>query len=237
MYWEALEKPVFAGWDVHVTLSPSGMRRRDAGELLGVLDILQASRPVFWRNARYVRAVRRGKYLYKDVEREFYANKWGLYHSSGRLFSRSIDERTYDGLSGTYKKYFEKQRVSGNFWRPDYWEYHLKWEFPTYELIVKVQKSYNTFIGHLYGDEIGEYNKLHQWLWHEAQAPTRKRLGWNIGYRRDSFHRGIKTRWAAACKELIRIPLQNSQEWGAYEFEDYIDRRYHLHDKKKYGWS
>ena len=36
--WEPLEKPVFAGWDVSVTLSESGLRRRDAVQLLSILN-------------------------------------------------------------------------------------------------------------------------------------------------------------------------------------------------------
>lgn len=165
----------------------------------------------------------------------------GYYHygyDTKRFYNNRITPQQWNSI-GHLQKYFTKGISPGRApWDPDKTEYYLDWQFPYYELEFKAKKSYNTHIGHLYGDEIGEYKKLHDWCWHEAQAHIRKRLGWKCGYWRDCFHRGIKARWAAACKELRNMPIHSDDEqWGVYEFEDHIDRKYHLHNKKKYGYT
>ncbi len=221
-------------------LSEAGMRRRDAPKLLAVLQALGVDKPVFVRESRYIRIVRIANHNYKRVEMAWTTRNGGYYWYPLRpLFNHTITEREYTALVGDLKPYFSKHVERNRWGGTDKVEYHLdSYKFPMYELTIKTKKSYNTFIGHLYGDEIGEYKKLHDWLWHESQAHVRKILGWDGGRWRDSFHRGIKTRWTAACKELRNTPIHSLSETdGADEFEAYIERRYHLYDKKKYGYS
>lgn len=224
-----------------VTLTEAGMRRRDAPKLLAVLQALGVDQPRFVRESRYIRIVRHAQHDYKRVEMAWTTKRGGYYwYPLQPLFNRTITERDYKALPGDIKPYFNRYVERSRWGGAETVEYHLDWhnQFPSYELTIKTQKTYNTFIGHLYGDQIGEYKKLHDWCWHESQASVRKALGWDNTSYRDCFHRGIKTRWASACKELRNTPIHSlSEEWGADEFEAAIERKYHLYNKKKYGYS
>ena len=236
--WEPLEKPVFAGWDMWVTLGEPGLRRRDAARMLDVLRYLGADKPAFIREVKYLRLARRAGYRYPAVEIAWTppGGKPYIYYPLGHLFNRKVDEKTYMSMPVDIKCYFERSARYNRWSGKDDIEYHLGWRFPTYELVVKTRKAYNTHIGHLYGDQIGEYEKLNAWLYHESQMSAYASIYGKIGRYRDCFHRGIKTRWASACKELRGIVHSLSEEC-ADEFEMHVERKYHLHNKKKYGYS
>lgn len=242
--WEPLEKPVFAGWDMWVTLSESGRRRRDAEKLLQVLSYLGASKPTFTREVRYIRLARKVAYRYAEVE-SAWAPSGGpqyIYYPLKGLFNRTLTREVYTSMPDDLKPYFN--RSTKHHWNgSEYYEYHLDWKFPVYELILRCKKSYNNFIGHLYGDEIGEYNRLNRWLWHEAQIKPYKALYGHVGYKKwyeKKYQKGgCRSRWNAACKELKYCPnwmdeVLTDGEVNADDFVTDIERRYRLHSVLKY---
>ncbi len=238
--WEPLEKPIFAGWDMWVALGEPGLRRRDAKRMLQVLSYLGVDKPSFIREVKYLKLARKAGYKYPAVQIAWTPPRGSgvVYYGLERLFNRKITEKVYMSMPSDIKPYFERSARYNKWTGNDDVEYYLGWRFPTYELVIKTRKAYNTHIGHLYGDQIGEYTKLYQWCWHKTQSPIRRQLGYDCERGRDCFHRGIKTRWASACNELRSMPIHSlSEEWGADEFEMHVERKYHLHNKKKYGYS
>lgn len=233
--WEPLEKPVFAGWEVSVGLCESGARRRDAADIIAVLDALGATKPLFWRKSRYLSILRRHKYVYKSIDREFLGKWYNQYHITGQLFNRKLDEKHYNGLNAHLKSYFDYYIEPATKWRPEYKVYYLDSKFPTYELVLKVKKSYNTYIGHLYGDKIGEYEKLHRWLYSHEQMKVYSNVYGATGDYRQCFNTTIKRSWSNACKALVLCYNNGYEDWDDAELEIY--RKFGTYNHKNYGYS
>lgn len=218
MIWVPLEKPVFAGWDIHVTLSESGKRRKDAQKLIDVLNVLGVGpeKPRFIRQMRYIRIIRRFQHKYNQIETQWTDVLW---HPLKSLFNRQISKQEYHNLKDDLKPYFRSART--RLWNEEVTHYYLE-NFPVYELQIKAVKAYNAFIGHLQGHIVSEYNVLRRWLWHEAQAPIYASLHGHIHQRWD-YNSGLKSRWKAACKQMRTVR----------EIEDieHIEESFHLYKK------
>lgn len=237
--WVPLDKPQFIGWNIWVALSESGLRRRDAVKLLTVLNLLKVGKenPNFIRDSAIVRVIRTSDHKYITIQRKWRYRKnshTSYTHTVDVLFNRTISDSVYDRLSDDLKGYFSKTRIKDYWGNREQYEYTLDWNFPTYELEVKVEKAYNRFIGHLYGDQIGEYDKLSRWLWHEAQAPIRTSLGHDSGRWRDKTGRGISCRWKSALSEVTMVALTDPEY---IEHIEDIEYKYGLYSKKLYGYS
>lgn len=231
MLWVPLEKPVFAGWEVWVTLGEAGLRRRDAPKILDVLKVLRVGEDNAHHisNSRSIRIIRDGKHSYVRIEgswrSRYNKRKWGYAWGLEQLFNKKITAHQYANLKDDLKPYF-----SPNWYDWDTWYKHVKKSdkpvsytlneaFPKYELIIKVKKSYNTYIGHLYGDEIGEYEKLHRYLWSEQCAPQRKAVGYHSRDWRDR-------RWTSSLKRAWRDTshlLTVAANCHGHDCEDWIE--------------
>lgn len=234
--WLPLEKPVFAGWETWVTLSASARNRRDAPRLLAAIHAIGIDKPLFFKQVRSIRLLRDANYKYEQVKSTWPRaphTTW-VHHSFEPLFRNRITEKVYNGLAPDIKPYFEPRITPNEQTKKETSYYILAW-FPSHELVFKVKKSYNTFVGHLYGDEIGEYTKLRRWLWHAAQAPERTSLNGGENRWRESFCKGIKRRWAAACRELCKCPSRHLIKDEVDDFIDTIEHKYRLYNKKQYG--
>lgn len=168
MLWLPLEKPIFAGWDVSAGLTADALRRRDAMDLLAIIGVLGIDKPGFIREVKYIKLTRQVDYKWSMTE-TLWCNRWNQYaqlpYWLKHLFNRQITEAQYNKL-GYLQKYFDVYTRQQS-WGGELKEIYLNGRFPTYTLVLKAKKSYNTYIGHLYGDEIGEYEKLHEKLWNE----------------------------------------------------------------------
>lgn len=233
--WEALEKPVFAGWEVWVTLSESRMRSKDAEDLLKVIDIIGLSKPQFWRHQLDIKTIRRYNHRYIQCINALY--KRHHYPISQPFSIHSITESQYKSL-GHLQKYFDRYDYPGDNWKPAYKEYRLNWSFPRYELIFKIKKSYNTYIAHLYGDKIGEYEKLHRWLYHNNQIHAYANIYGEVGRYRDDRRRSIKCNWRNATKKLLKFAntdLLHSEEWDDVEVNTITQLKVYKH--KAFGYD
>lgn len=120
IHWEPLEKPVFAGWEVWVTLSEERMRSRDAEDLLKVIDVLGLSKPQFWRHQPDIRILRVNRYKYVRCIEPL--QKRNGYWVTSPFATKSISEAQYNSL-GHLQKYFSVSHNAGTHWRPAYKEW------------------------------------------------------------------------------------------------------------------
>lgn len=212
-----VEKPYFMGWDISIALSESGKRRRDAPELQAVLDTLGATEKHFTRGVGYVRYIRRWRYSVDNIESAMVMD-----YKKGRnsrpywfrpLSNYAISKSTYSNLPVAIQKYFYYDN-------PDYYSwgkygdcYRLRFPFPTYELIYKVEKAYAHFQGIPRGKEWSEYERLSNILnnnnyWCAKNGFSRR---WE---KRESHYMNIKQRraWKTFCSIMKNTDLSDESE-------------------------
>lgn len=162
-----VEKPFFVGWDVSITLSESGMRRRDAPDLLLVLDILGASKKQFTKSVKFIRYLRHyrysveltaGSYSYKDYRWRHPNSYYFPYWYQTGLNAYYIDERKFEQVPLHLRHYFyeDKDNYYGKYVKHKVYRLSFMNSFPFYELIYKVEKSYANALGVPRGDDISE---------------------------------------------------------------------------------
>lgn len=231
--WVPLEKPVFAGWEVWIELSEAGKRRRDAPRLMEIINLLGVgeSNTRFISNSRQIRLIRAENHSYVRIEGRFrgrYKRRgWVDHYGLERIFLRSISKQTYNNLSADLKTFFYADWYEK--WKNQpITTYHLNREFPLYELVFKVKKSYNTFVGHLYGDKIGEYEKLRDWLWSYETVHERKNIGYHESENRQwrRWNSSLKRGWRDTMHELTKAANSlghDHEEW--IEIEEHVERQ------------
>lgn len=238
--WEehkvALEKPRFAGWEVHLELSESGKRRRDAADILYLLGLFHMNTPHFVRNLTTIQVLRRAKYSYSRVQvsKKTFLSKYRL----DRYYTwRSLNEREYLKLPDYYKGFFTLNKFYGHtYWNPGP-HYSLKWNaIPHYELVFKLKKAYWTHMIVFDGEAESDYDRLrHKIYYGDYCADLYKALG-HESRRRDCFASKIKGRWNNAITNLRKaantIGVQD-EEWD--EIEGVITKKAYNH--KRYGWD
>lgn len=206
-----LEKPIFAGWDI--VISVEGFRR-DRPELEAVIAAIGWSSAFFVRNVAHVRTLRRENhsfYTYLKIRNSYYG------------YNSYISVKTYEALSEDTKKYFHY--VSYNYSGVIRERYELSWNFPFYALKVGVKKSYYHY--KIVYDTVAEseYEKLDSKLY---EVDCKK---WGNRYR-DCF---ITTNRAAWKKSLdLIVCLQLSPEEIIDEYTTVFKG---TNNKKNYGWS
>jgi hypothetical protein len=166
-----VEKPFFVGWDVYITLSESGMRRRDAPDILAVLDILGASKKQFTKSVRFIRYLRRfhysveltaGQYEYKHYRWRHPNSCYFPYWYQTGLNAYYIDERKFEQVPAHLRHYFyeDKDSYYRKYVRHKVYRLSFMNSFPLYELVYKVEKSYANALGVPRGDDISEDNMI-----------------------------------------------------------------------------
>lgn len=162
-----VEKPFFVGWDVSITLSESGMRRRDASDLLMVLNILGASKKQFTKSVKFIRYLRHhrysveltsGTYSYKDHRWRHPNSYYFPYWYQTGVNAYYIDERKFEQVPLHLRHYFyeDKDSYYRKYVRHKVYRLSFMNSFPFYELVYKVEKSYANALGVPRGDDISE---------------------------------------------------------------------------------
>ncbi len=196
-----LEKPQFAGWDLTLVLSNSCLRRRDAPKLNAILSLLEASKPVFTKQEKLIRHIRLHNHDWNTLRSlPVKGEKYSVWDSTS-YYSRYthrynyiwdyIPSKVYNNLSEEYKAFFSKDPVKDN----QKLYHQLTYRFPTYEIRVKVTKSYwnKTYLP--FSEEDSIYKKVsdkldhsfhHRWgndsyeSWDHYYERRRKRRKWNM---------------------------------------------------------
>ncbi len=234
-YLVELEKPQFAGWEIHVELSESGKRRRDAPDIQFLLDLFKLSKPRFVRNLTVARIIRGGRYSYNRVQvsKKTYISKYGL---SDFYDWHTINERTYNGLPPQHKKHFfyDKYHI-GSFWNPGNY-YRIRWHaVPHGELVFKLKKAYWTHHEIHDGEAQSDYRRLHSKLWRGSLSNDLHRAVDYEGRWRDSHKISIKRAWKAACGKFVQMSNCDC-EWD-WEEEECIIRHCGCYEHKEFGWD
>lgn len=206
-----LEKPIFAGWDV--SISVEGFRR-DRHEIEAVIAAIGWNSQFFIRNVSRVRELRRDNhsfYTYLKIRNSYYG------------YCNTINSNTYQKLPESIQKYFYRSYY--DYLGISRERYELKWSFPFYALKVNVKKSYYKY--KVVYDTVAqsEYDKLDNRLY-IVDCKT-----WGSRYR-DSYVKTNKAAWKNAMRYIVT---------KQYTPEEVIDEHSkifkNVNNKKDYGWS
>lgn len=206
-----LEKPIFAGWDI--VISVEGFRR-DRPELEAAIAAIGWSSAFFVRNVAHVKDLRKNNhsfYTYLKIRNSFYG------------YNSSINLATYNKLPDNTKKYFN-YRLS-EFLGLKRERYELAWNFPFYALKVSVKKSYYHY--KIVYDTVAEseHKKLNDRLYEVDHKTWRS-------YHRDSFIASNRAAWKKSLKIIVALQLSP---------EEVIDECSTVFkgtdNNKNYGWS
>lgn len=150
-----LEKPQFAGWEISITLTESGKRRKDAHILEKIMEILGLTKPRFTKNVKFIKDIRNNKYSVSSL----YNTKMSYSHNVGSLNNRHIRYNEYHNLPENLRSYFYPNPYYkySNYDKP---YYRVEQNFPFYECRLKVTKSYYNFRGIPNSEAISEEQKL-----------------------------------------------------------------------------
>lgn len=237
-YLIELEKPQFAGWELYVDLSESGKRRRDAPDIMYLLNLFGMNRIQFVRNLTTIRMLRRAKYSYSRVQLSKKAYK-SNYNLDNYYAWRSISEKAYMSIPDQYKKYFSLDNTKQYGWYSGD-RYLLIWNaLPTYEFVFKLKKAYWTHLKYYDGDAIGEYERLRHKIWYGSyRNDVIRASGWIRGRYRDNFSSKIKSAWGSAIKEIEKAANSYSvhdEDWD--DVEQYLKDRAGVYNNKQFGWD
>lgn len=233
-----LKYPQFAGWETYITLDEAGMRRRDAPDILFILDLLGWSTPRFIRSLQTIRSLRHSKYRWTTVKtalsRKQFKDTWTIEQF---YKGRDISEKEYLRLTPYYQTYFhynkyESERYS---WRHDK-VYSLTWDkFPSYELVYKVKNSYWTHVKVYDTQAQSDYTRLYARLWNgNLRNDCQAVLGYNR--HRDSYTKSIQCAWKTACHRFkLQYNTLGLSEW--YEDEEYITKACKCYKRNAYGYD
>ena len=211
------EKPRFAGWEVYLDLSESGKRRRDAQDILDIMNHLELNNLFFTRNVSEIREVRRnndiGNYQKILYNKLYYLTHWNKHNKNyANIFTRNVSEYVYNSIPHKYLPYFTKYSyvVEGQ----KFTHYGFSDQFPFYELIFKVRKTYHT-CRKVYDNEAqSEYQKLRNKLWDGSYF---KYIHKAVGLENNCLYSSskcIKQAWRNALSQIVNLDIHNE------EFED-----------------
>jgi hypothetical protein len=151
--------------------------------------------------SNYIRSID----IFKRHYKRFFSYAWFDYHYMSRYYlpyygGNKITEQYHNTLPSNIQRYFSKSVERATLWRPEYNYYMLNQHaFPTYELALKVTRSYSTHRGIPYSEDITRDHEIssiferegyykatkygygkHQTWWHKIQNRV-KRKSWNQG--------------------------------------------------------
>lgn len=219
-----VEKPYFMGWDISIGLSESGKRRRDAHELQAVLDACGASEKYFTKGVYYVRYLRKWRYSVENIESaltiDYRKGKASKPHWFRSLYHYSLSKHTYANLPANIQKYFYYSKPDWYSWGKYGDCYRIRFPFPIYELIYKVEKAYAHFQGVPRADEWSEWNHLCNIL--EDNHYWTAKNGYTDGYRVRHWNRyrqRINRRsWKRFCSEFKKSDFSYEAEERQMKF-------------------
>lgn len=220
-----VEKPFLIGWDVSITLSESGMRRRDAPDILAVLDILGASRKQFTKSVKFIRYLRHyrysveataGTYSYKDHRWRHNNSYYFPYWYQTGLNAYYIDERKFEQVPLHLRHYFyeDKDSYYRKYVRHKVYRLSFMNSFPFYELVYKVEKSYANALGVPRGDDISESEMISDILSNNYYWSSKN--GYCNGYRQRHWciyrNRVQRRSWKRFCDAMKNSDLSYEAE-------------------------
>lgn len=232
-YYIDLPKPQFAGWEIHVELTESGKRRRDAPEMNFLINLFGWSKPHFVRNLTIIRHIRRHGHKYERIVTNYSKKGYLSGLMSERQFGIShLSQWQYNHLPDRYKPWFAKDM----FWKHSWYtgeRYHLKPRIlPIGELVFKIRKSYWTKLEIYDGDAQSEYQKLRDKMRHSWIAERTLVDGWHRY--RDDFRPSIKARWNHALLQLTQATSSiHDEDW--YDIECECLKKVYNH--RPFGWD
>jgi len=206
-----LEEPIFAGWDIFVTVEGF---RKDRLELETIINAIGWSSELFVRNVTNIRQIRKdghSLWAYLKVRDSYYG------------YNSYINQKTYDKLSESAKAYFGLRYVE--YYNGVRERYELKWNFPFYALKVNVKKSYYNY--RIVYDNVAQsdFDKLSDRLYVEDE----KRYGNRY---RDCFIRANSSSWKNSLKEVVAKQLSPEEI-----IDEYTNLFKRTNNKRDYGWS
>lgn len=213
MDYVALEEPIFAGWDISISLKDEYSNRSDLSYLFKILEAVNLS-SFFSRDVNLIKHIRKNNHSFGSL------NSYRTYISA--LDKKLINKRSFDSLPEELKIYFKVDKFykysseSNPFYGVD------DNYFPWYEFKLKISKSYYYYRGIPNSAAQSEYDKLSNLFLNDI-----KKL-WG-GRHRDDFKKGIKGAWRNALKEVVSKQMTE---------EDLLDYKYpKCWDKREFGWG
>ena len=207
-----LEEPIFAGWDVSISLKDEYSSRNDLEYILKVLEVINSS-SFFTKDINLVKHVRKNNHDLKSLM------SYKLNYKT--LSSRVINKNKYENLSEELKIFFQKAKFYKYSTELNPY-YEVNDYFPWYEFKLKISKAYYYYRGIHNSAAQREYDKLSNLYWVDLLKIWGKS-------NRDSFKKGIKGSWRNALKEVVSKQMTE---------EELLDYKYpKCWDKKDYGWS
>jgi hypothetical protein len=133
------------------------------------------------------------------------------------LWHHTISTHTYENLPQHIKKYFYFDKMNWLYpWRKYGDVYRLRFPFPTYELIYKVEKAYAIAFGVPRGEDISENNKIQNILNDNHYWSSKN--GYSHGYM--SFENKYlniqeRRRWKIFCNSMKNSDFSDEAETEA----------------------
>lgn len=217
-----LEKPVFAGWDVSIGLTESGLHRQDALEIQRILNVLNVDKGIFSRNVKFIKSIRNSGHTIQGLRVTL--GTYGHYPHYG-LASNHISFHIFHNLPEDLKRYFSKDKYyKYSLYGREY--YALNYSFPWYACKVLINKSYYNYRGIPNSEAEREYDKLSAWL-NKYDLKT-----WGRNSYRDDFRKSNKVAMQNALKKIIK------KQYSPDEIIDYHDEIFrNTCQRKDFGWS
>lgn len=218
-----LEKPIFAGWDLKICLTESGMRRKDSQEIQRVLNVLNLSGDMFTREVKLVRHIRVNNYSLDSIKS--FSSYRGFYVD--HFLNRHITFTKYHNLPGDLKKWFYEDRYyKYSNWRGNGKSYYgVINGFPWYECRVSITKSFYNYKKVYNSVAKSEWAKLDGNLY----VVDRKTWGNSC---RDKFVRANRFAWKRATNKIVH---------NQYTPDEIIDKYLEIfkgtNNKRDYGWD
>ncbi len=218
-----LEKPIFAGWDLSIGLTESGMRRKDSQEIQEVINILNESRQIFTRDIKYIRHIRNNDHSLDSIK-SYYQNRG---YFIDYFSNRHITWREYHNLPQHLKEWFYEDRYyKYSSWMHRNYYYGTVSNFPWYEVRVVITRSYYHYKKVYNTVAQSEYDKL------DGDLYLVNRKTWGRDKYRDSFVDSNKAAWKNSLRRII------SSQYTPDEIIDNCSKIFKgTNDKKDYGWS
>lgn len=219
----ALEKPIFAGWDITIGLTESGARRKDSQEIQAILNIINDERGIFTREIKYIRHIRHNNHALDSIK-TYYQNI-GYFYDFGS--DRHISWRVYNRLPNNLKKWFyEDKYYKYSTWSNRNFYYGTVSNFPWYECRLVITRSYYHYKKVYNSVAQSEHAKLDGNLY-SVDRKTWGRYSW-----RDCFADSNKAAWKNSLRRIV-----GSQ----YTPDEIIDNCAKIfkgtNNNRNYGWS
>lgn len=251
--WIPVEEPQFLGWELQVVLGESGTRRRDAEDLLKVMDIARVSEISFTRHEWISKLIKSQSGRYYQIKEAFfkwyyrnrrtypfgYNDDWIRRHYFPYWDTKCISQKDYDELEPRLRKYFLGEKHSATTWRPEYYTYRIN-QFPRHELVIKCTKAYSTHRGIPHSEEIAREKEIYDTLRDNRYWCAKNgfsRWGGDQNWVRRYNRKLTRKHWRSCLQEVGKVDFNPWYGWyGEIEREDPLELL-EKEEKRLWGYS